>query len=238
MKAKLIATLILLIPVLGFSQINQSIDFIGGIEYSYRNLTTSSNDATVLATLKNLDDKESGKFNWRIGFNYNRRLTNRLFLRTGLRLASVGYKGEKITGLHWGSEENGTTDPSLPHEIQVVADYWFAEIPIVGRFELNEKKLAPFFELGISPSIYLTTRTKEITDIGTDAKFRNNDANNFNKVHIVGFLSFGINYSINERFQFFGQPSIRYHFTKLADKPIEEYLFNYGIEIGIRKRIK
>ena len=232
MKVKLTATLILIIPMFGFSQISQSIDIVSGIEYSYRNLTTSSEDEIVTKILESRDNEESGKFNWRIGFNYNQRL----------RLASVGYKGEKITGLRWGSEYDGmggwVPDPNLSHEIQSIYDYWFAEIPIVGRFELNEKKLAPFFELGISPSIYLTTRTKSATDIGTDAEFQNDAIHDFNKVHIVGFISFGLNYSINEKYQFFGQPILRYHFTKLADRPIAEYLFNYGIEIGIRRKIK
>ena len=195
-----------------------------------------------MGILENRDNKESAKFNWRIGFNYNRRLTSKIVLKTGLRLASVGYKGEKKTGLRWGSEHDGMggwiPDPSLPHEIQLVHDYWFTELPIAGRFEINQKKLSPFFELGISPSVYMTTRTKTITDIGTNSEFQNGDVHNFNKLHIVGFISFGLNYSINDRNQLFGQPTFRYHLTKLADAPISENLYNFGIEIGIRRKIK
>ena len=242
MKEKFIAVLILIIPILGFGQINQTIDFISGIEYSYRNLTTSSEEGIAVGMMENRDDKETGKINWRLGFNYNLRLSNKIFLKTGLRLASVGYKGEKKTGLRWGSEHDGMggwiPDPNLPHEIQLVHDYWFTEIPIAGRIEINKKKLSPFFELGVSPSIYMTTRTKTITDIGTDSEFQNGDVHNFNKLHVVGFLSFGMNYSLNDKFQIFGQPVFRYHLTKLADAPIGEYLFNYGLEIGIRKKIK
>ena len=234
MKTKFIIILILLIPVFGFSQINQSFDFVSGIEYSYRNLTTSSEDKSVKWILESRDNEESGKLNWRVGFNYNRRLTDKIFLRTGLRLASVGYKGEKIV-LRWGSDD---TDPNLPHEIQFVYDYWFAEIPIAGRFEMNRKKISPFFELGISPSIYLIQRTKTITDIKTETQFQNNNIDGFKKVHIVGFISFGVNYTINDKFQLFGQPIFRYHLTELVDAPIVEHLFNYGIEIGIRRKLK
>lgn len=242
MKIKFTVTLILIIPIFGFSQINQAIDFISGIEYSYRNLTTSSEEEIVVEIMENRDDKESGRFNWRFGFNYNLRLSNKIFLKTGLRLASVGYKGKKKTGLRWGSEHDGMggwiPDPNLPHEIQLVYDYWFTEIPIAGRFEINQKKLTPFFELGISPSIYMTTRIKSITDIGADSEFQNGDVQNFNKFHVVGFISFGLNYALNDKFQIFGQPTFRYHITKLVDAPINEHLFNYGVEIGIRKKIK
>ena len=242
MKMKLIVILLFIAPIVGFSQINQSIDFVGGIDYSYRNLTTSSDDETIQERLDNLDEKESGKLNWRIGFNYNRKIAKQWFLRTGLRLASVGFKGEKRTDLRWAGEHDGMggwiPNPSLIHEIQFVNDYWFAEIPIAGRFELNEKKLTSFFELGIAPSIYLTTRTQEITDLGTTTKFSNNNTPELEKVHLVGFIAFGLNYSINDKFQFFGQPTFRYHTTRLIEGQIEEHLLNYGIELGIRRKIK
>lgn len=93
MRVNFLVTLILIIPFLGFCQINQSIDFVSGIEYSYRNLATASQNEIMSVILESRDQTETGKLNWRIGFNYNQRLTDRIFLRTGLRLASVGYKG-------------------------------------------------------------------------------------------------------------------------------------------------
>lgn len=246
MKVKIITTLILLIPILGFSQINQSIDFIGGTEYSYRNLTTSTENGF----LESRDNRESGKINSRIGFNYNRRLTNKIFLKTGLRLVNSGYKDE--LSLTW-SVLNPT--PAHTTEYQLAHNYSFIEIPIAGRFEINQKKLSPFFELGISPSIYIKTRTKLISTneqssqsepapgapsfepYELDTEFLKRDDSNFNKLHFVGFISFGMNYSLTDKFQFFGQPTFRYHLTKLEDAPINEYLFNCGIEIGVRRKI-
>ena len=35
MKAKFIFTLMAIFPIVGYSQINQSIDFVSGVEYSY-----------------------------------------------------------------------------------------------------------------------------------------------------------------------------------------------------------
>ena len=95
--------------------------------------------------MESRDQTETGKLNWRIGFNYNRRLTSRIFLRTGLRLASVGYKGEKNTDLRWPSEHDGNggwvADPTLPRELaNLIYDYWFVEMPIVGRFEKDQEE--------------------------------------------------------------------------------------------------
>ena len=241
MKTRTFAVLILLIPVFGFSQINSSIDFIAGADYSYRHLNTSSEDAIIVGIMDSRNERETAKLNWRVGFNYNKRLTSKLFVKAGLRWASLGYSKQKRTGLTWGSEFDGmggyTPDPNLPHEIQLIHDYWFIELPIAGRFEFSAKKFTPFVEAGIAPSLYLTTRTRQKTDIGNSVEYNNGEAHNFNTLHLVSIISFGANYALNNNFQLFGQPTFRYHFTKLADAPIGEYLFNIGIELGIRRTL-
>ena len=240
MKTSLVLSLLILLPFLGVSQINSSIDFLAGLDYSYRNLSTSSDDALVLGILENREVGESGKINWRFGVNYNRNLTSKLFFKTGLRLASVGFAGEKKTDLRWGSELIGggfELDPDLPREVQNINDYWFLEIPIGIRYEICQKKLTPFIELGVSPSIYLTTRVATKTDIGDSSTFDKNNQDSFNQFHLVGFISMGLNYNLKETIQIFGQPIFRYHLTELVDAPIEEHLYVAGIEIGVRKKI-
>jgi hypothetical protein len=213
-----------------------------GIEYSFRNLSTSSSDNSIIEIFESREEQETGKLNWRAGFNYNKKLAKKLYLKSGLRLASVGYKDEKRTGLTWPSEHDGmggwTPDPNLYHESQLVHDYWFIELPIAGRFEFSDKKFSPFIEIGVSPSMYLTTRVSSITDIGTDNSFEKNELSTFNKMHLVGNFSIGFNYLLTEQLQFFGQPIIRYHLTKLYDDAlIESHLFNYGMEVGIRRKL-
>ena len=206
MKTSLVLSLLILLPFFGFSQINSSIDFLFGIEYSNRNLNTSSDDGIILFILESRDGG-SGKINGRFGFNYNRKITNKIFFKTGIRLASVGYKLEKRTDLVWASEIGPNLevvfDPSLPHEIQIIDDFWFLEVPVVVRYELSHKKLTPFFEVGVSPSIYLTTRTKTVTDIDKNAEFDNSNLNEISRVQLVGSLSMGLNYSLNDNIQFF-----------------------------------
>ena len=241
MKTKIITTLLLLLPVLGFTQSNSSIDFIGGIDYSYRHLTTNYDDI-MLIIIENRSGEE-WKLNWRTGFNYNRRLSNRMYLKSGLRFTNEGYKSKKTSDLRWGTQHDGmghwidTPDDDLPGQIQYFYNNWFIEIPIALRYEFNEKKWTPFVEAGVSPSLFLTRRTATKTDLGTDIEYDNGEFYNFNKMHLVGFASFGINYSPNNKYQFFGQPAFRYHLTKLVGAPIGEHLFNIGLEIGVRRKL-
>lgn len=236
MKTTLIATLVLIIPFLGFSQLNQSIDFIGGMDYSYRSLSASGEDANLMVVIGVRDNNEIGNVSWRVGFNYNLGITSKIFLKTGLRFASVGYQKKKME-LRLGNGQS-PTEPGLPTEIQTAYDHWFTEIPIVARYEINQKKLSPFFELGILPSIFMAGRTRTKTNLGSDSKFWDTDIYQFNRLHIVGFISFGLNYSLNDNYQLFGQPAFRYHFTDLVDKPIGERLYNFGIEVGVRRVLR
>jgi len=237
MKLKSIAILLLIIPFLSSAQMNSSFDFIVGIEQSYRSLSLAPDAFVPINIIDLRDTNESAKFNWRIGFNYNKRLSNKFFLKSGIRLASVGYKGEKQTDLRWPSEisqEGYMYDPSLFHELQLVYNYWFIEVPLVARYEFSSKKFSPFLEAGVSPSYYLTTRTTTITDLGTSTTSMRGGNSPFTNLHLVGVLSLGANYDITDQMQLFGQVIYRRHFSKLVVAPIQEYLYNYGLEFGIR----
>lgn len=241
MKIKIAFILFLLVPLVSFGQLNSSIDFITGIEYSYRSLNMDPDSSSLPFNIIDLrNNRESGKANWRIGINYNKRLSNRFYLKTGLRLASVGYKGEKQTDLRWPSEIGPwgyQYDPSLPHEMQLIYDYWFLEIPLAGRYVFLDKKFSPFIEVGISPSYYLTTKTKTITDIGNSTSFSRGGNSPFTNLHLVGVLSLGSNFTVNEKMQLFGQATYRRHLSKLVNASIKEYLYNIGMELGLRWKI-
>ena len=161
-------------------------------------------------------------------------------MKSGVRLASVGYKDKKLNDVRWPSEigpEGYVNDPTLPNEMQVFTDYWFIEIPLAVRYEFSSPKLSPFIELGISPSYYLTTRTKTETELYTNVDSNRGFNSDFSNVHMVGVASVGVNYNINSKFQFFGQATFRRHFTRLVEAPVSEHLYNYGTEFGVRMRI-
>jgi hypothetical protein len=122
MKTYCLALLLCGLPVLLFSQIrHSSIDLIGGVEYSYRHLIVTYENDTLSADEKmERDEGETGKVQWRAGFNYNRRLAPKVFFKTGLRVAGIGYNGLNYTDVRWPDEfdeqGNWTPNPLNPHE--------------------------------------------------------------------------------------------------------------------------
>ncbi|MEM9820455.1 MAG: hypothetical protein AAF985_05265 [Bacteroidota bacterium] len=122
MKTSLLLSLAMLWPFLGFGQFQQSIDFIGSIDYSYRQVRSTRSGPRISEILEQIVG-ETGKMNWRLGVNFNQRIKNNFYFKTGLRLASVGYKGPVITDRPAGSLL-----------VQTITDFWFAEIPLAACF--------------------------------------------------------------------------------------------------------
>jgi Outer membrane protein beta-barrel domain len=229
MKKSVLLIVISLAPFILMAQIKSSISGVIGVDYSYR-------------VLKNpLYSGETGRLNYRIGLNYNHKIAEKMWLESGLRFSSIGYNGHKETNAKWGSEFNTTTgiwtpDPTLPHQIQFIYDYLFLEIPIGIRYELKSNKIKTYFAAGLSPNVYLKTRTQTITEFGSKATL--GDRIGIQKMTFSANIGFGFEYVLNDHFQVYSQPSFRYHFTPLGTGPIKEYLYNFGLELGIRRNLK
>ena len=240
MKATYTTLLLLFLPFFAMSQMNSSIDFIAGIDYSYRHISANSSELQIPLILDSRNKNERGKFNWRFGINYNHQLSNKIYLKTGLRLASVGYSLIDLDGVKYPNEHNGMGghDPTIGGDplssVSLLEDFLFVEVPIAARYEINTKKLAPFIELGLAPSYYIGTLQTSILD---SERTVDHTVGNAQKLNFVGLISFGMNYNYSDTIQAFAQPTIRYHFTKLIDAKINENLYNAGIEIGVRKMI-
>lgn len=234
-----ILTIFCLFCVQGLFAQRSSVDFIIGGEYSFRTLAAENSDTTHAAILA-FREQENGKYNFRLGLNYNQRIGKRIWLKSGIRIARVGYVTEKITDLRWPSEVDPNTgqwspDPNLPRELKTTVDYIWAVIPLIGRLELGEGKWRPYLEAGVSPHLYLLTRVREQTDISNAISIGGYHSDILNRLSVVGSIAVGVNYLMGEQWQLFGQPTFRYHFTPLVDdRPIEEHLYNYGIEMGVR----
>ena len=106
------------------------------------------------------------------------------------------------------------------------------------RYQFGNKKLHAFVEAGFSPSIFLTMRNVTVKNGKKTVDYRQDfSTSSIDKFQLLGNISFGINYSINERYQVFGQPIFRYSLTPVADTPLTRYLFSGGVEMGVRRRI-
>jgi hypothetical protein len=99
-----------------------------------------------------------------------------------------------------------------------------------------DKKLNPFIEFGISPSYMISIRNKSKTNIETVTEF-GEIVDQINRIHLIGNGAIGLNYKLKKQLQVFGQSVVRYHFTNLYKSDLQTNLYNYGLEIGIRRML-
>ncbi len=230
-----------------FGQVINFFDIVVGVDRTFRNINVDEDselfEPDALDPLLIVREREEAKFNWRIGANYSKGLTENNYLKFGLRLSSVGYKVTNSNDLRWGSQHDGmggfdpNLDPDAPSELSHYVDNLFIELPVSFGIAKSVNKISFYGELGLSPNIYLTSRIKQTTDNDSSASLQSNPSTR--SLHLSGLLSAGVAYQINEGFSIFGQPSFRYHLTSLGKESfINEHLYSYGIEFGIRKLMK
>ncbi|MCP9237842.1 hypothetical protein [Lewinella sp. JB7] len=222
MRFTLLFLLLLCFSVSVRAQMEASIDLVGGLDYTYRSLLTSSDESHISTILDNRE-KEYGKASWHVGLHYNRRLSEHVVLRSGLRLSSLGF-GRESSDLRWGSQHTGTgtfePDSALPQRLRASYNSWFVDVPIIGRREFGSGRWTHFVEIGLLPSVYIATQTGP------------------HRFHLAGLVSVGAQYTVSETYHLFGQPVFRYHLTPTAEGPIREHLYGVGMEVGVRRSLR
>jgi hypothetical protein len=224
--------IVFFLPLFGYSQTN-SIDLIGSLDLTYRALITQEFIGDNIIEER---QDEVPKLNWRAGFNFNQQLFEKWFLKTGLQLASVGYRSAKKE-LRFGDQHDGSGgfDETSTRIQQLTIDYLFLEIPLMLRYEWQREKWAPFVEGGVSTSYYLVTRLT--TSIDNDDTTRlDNQSDAAIPIYFVANASFGMNYNISEQWQAFGQSIFRFHLNPISKEVIKEYLYGLGLEMGVRRK--
>ncbi len=214
---------------------NNSIDLVFGVDFSNRNLKLiEEGNSRSMSIIDLREGLERPSINFgRIGFNFNQLVSKQFILKTGLRYAKIGYETKEIMPI---GINQWTTDNTLQQKwIRFKYQYHFLELPLMLRYKIGSKKLSPFIEAGISANYFIGTNTKSIDEFGKEnGDF--DELTEYHKIKLVGLIALGMDYILNTKYDLFFQINSRYHFTETvkADTPINENLYELGIEIGGR----
>ncbi len=222
----LLTQLFLFIFLLTNAQHKSSLGFTVSIDD--QNIIGDNNRFSILSSTN-----YKPRFSCRLGVDYSKRTSKvNLFFKTGLRLVSIGLESDLVD-----LNVNFVPDPRFVTEIQRFQQVNYLAIPIMVRFETNPGEINFYFELGISPHFYVFTRSKEVTNLGTSTSiFRDDFREIGDAIQMAAIASAGINYNLSGKFQLFGQPTFRVHLWPQYISGFGDNLYNFGLELGVRKK--
>jgi len=228
MKNVFIQLSLIILPVLSFAQFDYSFDLISSMDYTFVNNSFTSNSTNVSV---------KPKYNYRFGGNFNVKVYDNIYIKTGLRFAQVGFTNKREE-LRWPGEfgPNGfKPDPSLPRYLHSTIDQSYFEIPIIFRYEFDGKKLSFYLETGISPHIYSRTRYITKSNIDTTKRFSYDTQFGGKRLLMCYVFGIGLNYNFDNLYQFFFQPTIRIYVSNDNQFQFENAFRSIGIELGFRR---
>ncbi len=235
-KRILVLQIILLCTLIGNAQYTRevnSVDLVLGGDFGYRTISGEISKEGVINSLNNRALYEAPKLNYRFGLNYNIGI-RKLSARLGLRYANPGFAiAQRIEKINIEEDINDITKVYDSNGKRYKYKYQIIEVPIGIRYILINTICQPYFEIGLSPTIYHKTIIEEIIGLErTGIKYSWKEQ--INTMNYIGFASVGGNFNITENVSGFTQMIGRYQVNNLRKRETVEKLIGIGLEIGIR----
>lgn len=218
-----------------------SFDLLAGFDHSHR--FNSKLDQTFIINPGSGEDfdygarstSEIGKKAWRFGVNYNQPIIENVKLKLGLRVMNAGFRSREFNDQFTQLEQDGIdgwfVEPPLTDIYQKTYNFYYIELPVGLRYEIEYRRWKPYAELGIGPAILIGSGTKEVTNVRIDRS----KLDNLQNIQLFGFLSCGLEFEVNDLKSVFFQPIFRYHTTTIQnDGEYEDHLYSIGVEMGLR----
>jgi hypothetical protein len=238
---KSVATLALAaLPALGLCQMKSSLEVSGGAYLTWRTLRTG-----VDWLDESLRYNEVSTVNWSAGAYYNRQIAPRLYLKTGLQIASIGHRSRQW-GLDFSQGDANTTwligmenrDLRSLTWVRYATDYIYLGLPVLLRYELLDRKLTPYVEGGVVTSLYIGSRYRQTTNLNTVVVKNPYSSKYIREWQAVGQLSIGLKYRPSDSIELYLQPTLRYHFTYTwPPAELQERMKGVGVQIGLRRSL-
>lgn len=210
-----------------------SIDFVLGVDQGFWLLSADSKEVTIRDQVQRRKDLEREKPAFRIGFNYNYALGQRLFLKSGLRLINPGYRSRNLLSVSAAEREQFPDFPSSSTQ-EFNYNYLFLEVPLAMRYVYSRSWCKSYLEAGISGYYYLGTRIHDPETAGSTSSTNFHFQEQITSFSWMANLAIGAEFWVQNQIPVFIQLTGRYQLNNLVNEGIKERFVGLGIETGVR----
>ena len=234
---KLSFTLFTIFPLIVFCQqpdattkIKLSLGLSFSPDYCYRTLKPDAGSKWIAEAR---DTFEIPTFGYTAGLILNLKITKRISLETGLLFSDRGERTKKMT--LYPLDTLGQLNSTIPTKITYFYHYLYLEIPCKINYCLLNRRMKIFISGGISPSIFLTQRTKSIAEYFDEhTNTRSTNSNSDFRIFGLSFTgSVGFSYDLTSKFFLTIEPTYRRSIISIVDAPIRGYMYSIGLNTGL-----
>jgi hypothetical protein len=203
-----------------------------GINFSpaigYRKIINADKNIYNDYIIVSRNEKENSSFNYSIGATICYLLNEKIDIETGIQYAKKGYSFKNQYLVFENPIGNDLVYANGKYNFN------YLDFPFKINIEFGKKRIAftagigfmANFLIGNNQKLYVTYADgrNEIRTVKNDFEFR--------KFNISSIFSAGINYKINSKSNLKIVPTFQYGIISIIDAPINEYLWNVGVNIG------
>lgn len=221
---------------LKYSNQKSTLDIVIGGDFGFRLIQGNSSDTESNQKLQNREGFENQKLNHRFGFNYYHGISERISIKTGLRIANPGFGFSNVNKIDPKTDINLIEKSYQQNGLEYRYNYQMLEIPLGIKYVITGSTCKPYLELALSANFYGNTIVKEISYEGKVID-KVKISENINPVNYIANFSAGGDFIITDKIAGFSQLVARYQINNLRIGEIEEKIFGLGLELGIRYQI-
>lgn len=195
--------------------------------YSYRAVQSSIEDNLLKEIRDNTEKAHLGKA---ISFNYGRKLSTKFKLDVALKYAFKSYQ-TKYETLNWVTGDSG-----FPNKSKTIFQFTFVDIPVRLKYYFFNKKVKLYATAGASINFFFEKKQSVISmysngnkSIESSTGYTGTNFLSYTVIEGVG-LQYPLSKRINLNLELLGNQGIT---TLIRDKILKEYLYDYGVSVGI-----
>jgi hypothetical protein len=221
---------------LKFSNQKSTLDIVVGGDFGFRQIKGNSSHVESNQIVQNREGFENQKLNYRFGFNYYHGISERILIKTGLRIANPGFGFSNVDKIDPKTDINLIEKSYQQNGLEYRYNYQILEVPLGIKYVITGSTCKPYVELAVSANFYGNTIVKEISYEGKVID-KVKISENINPINYIANFSAGGEFIITDKIAGFSQLVARYQINNLRIGEIEEKLFGLGLEMGIRYQI-
>lgn len=217
-----------------------SVGLVFSPDYCFRTLHNNdgSSSSAMIIDLRNNDGEPI--FGFTTGLDVFFKISKRIGFETGLQYSRQGYQIQK-NDLFFGDPIDprygyayDTSSSMIPSGVRFISNYNYLDVPLRIVLNFGNNRMRFITSAGLTTNILVSSGQISILKYkdSRDKRSKHEFLHDIKTVNVTATMSVGVEYSLNDKLYFRGEPTFRYGLFEINDDPITTFLWRAGLAFG------